>query len=68
MISAFEAVTGRKIPYTVVNRRPGDVAEVWADVSLARDALGWQARLGLDRMCADAWRWQSDNPTGYGEH
>ena len=66
LISAFEATTGRSIPYTVVDRRPGDVAELWADVSLARDVLGWEARLGLDRMCVDAWRWQSNNPAGYG--
>ena len=66
LISSFEAVTGRSIPYTVVDRRPGDVAELWADVSLAKDVLGWEARLDLDRMCADSWRWQSDNPLGYG--
>lgn len=66
LISSFEAVTGRSIPFTVVDRRPGDVAELWADVSLARDVLGWEARLDLDRMCADSWRWQSENPAGYG--
>ena len=67
LINSFEAVSGRSIPFTVVDRRPGDVAELWADASLARKALGWEAKLDLDRMCADAWRWQSNNPRGYGE-
>ena len=66
MLRAFEAASGRPVPYEVVARRRGDVAEVYADPSLATRLLGWRARLGLDAMCADAWRWQSLNPQGYG--
>ncbi|MGH7560618.1 MAG: UDP-glucose 4-epimerase GalE [Gemmatimonadales bacterium] len=66
MIKAFERVTSRPIPYEVVARRPGDIAEAWADPSKAREELGWVATRGLDEMCADAWRWQTENPEGYG--
>ena len=55
----------RRIPYQVVARRPGDVAEVYADPSLAQRTLGWRAELGVEAMCRDAWRWQSQNPQGY---
>lgn len=65
LVRAFEAASGRRIPYEVVARRPGDVAEVYADPTLAARLLGWKASLGLDAMCADAWRWQSLNPHGY---
>ncbi len=65
VIRAFEEVCGRAIPFEVVERRPGDVAQIWADTELARNVLGWQARLGLDSMCADAWRWQQENPDGF---
>lgn len=58
MIRAFEAASGRAVPYEICARRPGDLAEYWADPSLARRELGWQASLDLDDMCADAWRWQ----------
>lgn len=67
LVRAFEAACGRSIPYEVVDRRPGDVAEVYADPSLAARLLGWRAHLGLDAMCADAWRWQSLNPMGYAD-
>jgi UDP-glucose 4-epimerase len=50
-----------------VARRPGDVATCFADPALAAQLLGWQARRGIDEMCADHWRWQSTNPDGYGE-
>jgi len=62
---AFEAATGRKIPYDIVARRPGDSAASYADTSHAARELGWQARYGIEDMCRDAWRWQSGNPTGY---
>ena len=65
LIRTFERVSGAQVPYRIVERRPGDVAELWADVSMAREILGWQARHGLERMCEDAWRWQLNNPDGY---
>ena len=65
MIHAFERVVGRPIPHRFVPRRPGDVAEAWADPMRAREQLGWSATRGLDQMCADAWRWQTMNPEGY---
>lgn len=65
VVQAFEQACGRKLPYKIVERRPGDVAEYFADPSLARERLGWQARHTLADMCADAWRWQSANPKGY---
>ncbi|GKT21482.1 UDP-glucose 4-epimerase GalE [Acidovorax sp. SUPP3334] len=58
MVRGFETASGRPVPYRVVARRPGDVAQCWADPALAERLLGWKARHGLDRMCADAWRWQ----------
>jgi UDP-glucose 4-epimerase len=64
-IAAFERAAGRKIPFKLVPRRPGDVATCFADSTKANRELGWQARLGLDQMCADTWRWQSNNPNGY---
>jgi len=65
MVRAFERVTGRPVAHHFAPRRPGDVAEAWADPSLARDQLGWSAERGLDQMCADAWRWQEMNPDGF---
>ena len=65
MIAAFEKASGKKIPYQVVDRRPGDIAECYADPSLAKRELGWTAVRGIDEMCADTWRWQSGNPNGY---
>jgi UDP-glucose 4-epimerase len=65
MISAFEKASGRNVPYTLAPRRPGDVAMCYADASLAQQELGWAAELGVERMCEDAWRWQSRNPKGY---
>ena len=58
LVRAFSAASGRPVPYRVVGRRPGDIAQCYADPSLARETLGWQAQLGIDAMCADAWRWQ----------
>ena len=65
MIRAFEKASGRPVPYEVVARRPGDVAECYADVALAQRLLGWRATRGVDEMCVDQWRWQSQNPRGY---
>jgi UDP-glucose 4-epimerase len=65
LLRAFEVASGRSIAYRIVDRRPGDVAECYADPSLARELLGWEARHDLERMCVDAWRWQSTNPEGY---
>ena len=65
LLRGFEKASGRPVPYEIVARRPGDVAEVYADPALARELLGWEARLDVDAMCQDAWRWQSMNPNGY---
>ncbi len=65
LVEALGRVAGKKVPYQVVARRPGDIAATWADPSLAKRLLGWQAELGLDAMCADSWRWQQQNPDGY---
>lgn len=66
MVRAFEAASGRKVPYRIVARRPGDVAQCWADPARATRELRWQAEFDLPRMCIDAWRWQQSNPEGYG--
>lgn len=65
LVRAFERASGRAVAHEIVARRPGDVAEVYADPSLAHELLGWRARLDIDAMCRDAWRWQSCNPHGY---
>ena len=67
MVYTFERVSGRPVPYEIVARRPGDLASYHADPSLAQSLLGWEARLNLERMCEDAWRWQMMNPNGYRE-
>ena len=61
MVRAFERASGRTVPYQVVARRPGDIAQCWADPSLAERLLGWRAQHGIDRMCQDVWRWQSSS-------
>ncbi|XP_060235274.1 UDP-glucose 4-epimerase isoform X2 [Meriones unguiculatus] len=66
MVQAMEKASGKKIPYKVVARREGDVAACYANPSLAHEELGWTAALGLDRMCEDLWRWQKQNPSGFG--
>jgi UDP-glucose 4-epimerase len=65
VVGAFEQASGKKIPYTVAPRRPGDVAACYADPTKAFKVLDWRAERGLHEMCADAWRWQSHNPNGY---
>jgi UDP-glucose 4-epimerase len=67
VVHAFERACGKPVPYQLVNRRPGDIAKCYADPTLARELLGWEAKLSLDDMCADAWRWQSRNPQGYAD-
>ena len=65
IVKAFEQASGRKIPYSVVGRREGDIATCYADPSSANRELGWKAEYGIDVMCSDTWRWQSGNPEGY---
>ncbi|MEH6587359.1 MAG: UDP-glucose 4-epimerase GalE [Halioglobus sp.] len=65
MVRAFEQASGRDIPYEIVDRRAGDIAECWADPALAESLLGWRASRSLQQMCTDAWRWQEGNPQGY---
>lgn len=65
VISSFEQVSGRQIAYEIVNRRAGDVAVSYADVTLANELLGWKAEKTLEDMVSDAWRWQQRNPDGY---
>ncbi len=65
LVRAFEAASGRAVPYAIVDRRAGDVAEVYADPARAERILGWRATHDVDDMCRDAWRWQSMNPDGY---
>lgn len=65
VIRAFERAASRPVPFQVVERRAGDVAECWAEPAKAERELAWRAERGLDEMCRDAWRWQSMNPAGY---
>ncbi|RJG07890.1 UDP-glucose 4-epimerase GalE [Noviherbaspirillum cavernae] len=67
MVRAFEAASGRPVPYRVVARRPGDIAVCYADPAGAQERLGWTAQKGVTDMCADHWRWQSANPDGFNE-
>jgi UDP-glucose 4-epimerase len=66
IVKAFEQASGKSIPYQIAARRPGDIASCYADPGHALSQLGWRAERGLAAMCADAWRWQSANPKGYG--
>jgi UDP-glucose 4-epimerase len=65
VVRAYARASGRDVPYVFAPRRPGDVAACYADPTRAAQLLGWRARLGLDRMCADSWRWQRMNPQGF---
>ncbi|MGS0895070.1 UDP-glucose 4-epimerase GalE [Burkholderia stagnalis] len=65
VVRAFEKASGRPVPYELVARRPGDIAECYANPQAALDVIGWRATLGLDAMCADHWRWQEGNPRGF---
>nr|WP_295084172.1 UDP-glucose 4-epimerase GalE [uncultured Roseateles sp.] len=65
LVKAYEAASGKAVPYDIVARRPGDVAACYADPALALEKLGWQAQHDLQRMCEDSWRWQRLNPQGF---
>lgn len=67
MIRAFSKAVGKEIPYVIDGRRPGDIAECYADCTKAYEELGWKAKRSLDDMCADTWRWQRMNPNGFEE-
>ena len=65
LLKAFSKACGKEIPYVIKPRRPGDIATCYADPALAQKELGWKAERGVEEMCEDAWRWQSNNPKGY---
>ena len=65
VLHAFEKACGKKLPYVIEARRPGDIAECYADPSKAKRELGWVAEYGIEDMCADSWNWQKNNPDGY---
>ncbi len=65
IVHAFEKACGKKLPYVIAPRRAGDIATCYSDPSKAKAELGWEAQRGLDEMCEDAWRWQSNNPNGF---
>ena len=65
MVAEFEAASGRKVPYTITDRRPGDIASCFADPAKAKKELGWEACKTLSDMCKDTWKWQKNNPKGY---
>lgn len=67
VVKAFEKACGKEIKYQIKDRRPGDIATCYADPSKAKAELGWEAGYGIEEMCADSWRWQSQNPNGYNE-
>ena len=65
IIKAFSKACGKDVPYQIDERRPGDIAECFADASKAKNEIGWEATRGIEEMCEDAWRWQSNNPNGF---
>lgn len=65
MVKAFEKASGKKVPYVFAPRRNGDIAKCYADPAYAKKVLGWEAKRGIEEMCEDTWRWQSQNPNGY---
>lgn len=67
VVRSFAKATGKDIPYVITERRPGDIAECYADPSKAFRELGWKAEKSLEEMCKDSWRWQKNNPHGYEE-
>jgi len=67
MIDSFEKASGKKVPFKIVERRPGDIASCYADPAKAKNELGWAAEKGIADMCVDSWRWQENNPNGYSE-
>ena len=67
IVEAFKKASGADVPYKIVDRRPGDIAECFADPAKAKAELGWEAQYGIERMCQDSWRWQKNNPNGYNQ-
>ena len=65
VVDAFKKASGKEIPYEIVDRRPGDIAQCFADPKKAEEELGWTAEKGIEEMCTDTWRWQQKNPNGY---
>lgn len=65
IVKAFEKASGKKVPYKIVARRPGDIATCYSDPTKAKEVLGWEAKRDLAEMCEDSWRWQSQNPNGF---
>ena len=65
VVNAFEKASGVKVNYKIVDRRPGDIATCYSDPTKAFEELGWKAERGIEEMCEDSWRWQSQNPNGY---
>jgi UDP-glucose 4-epimerase len=65
VVKAFEKVNGVPVPYVIKPRRPGDIATCYCDPAKAKKELGWEAKYGIEDMCRDSWRWQSQNPNGY---
>ena len=65
VVHAFEKACGHEIKYQIKERRAGDIAMCYCDPAKAKKELGWEAQYGIDEMCADSWRWQSQNPDGY---
>ncbi|MCQ2500950.1 MAG: UDP-glucose 4-epimerase GalE [Lachnospiraceae bacterium] len=68
VVKAFSKACGKDVPYEIKPRRPGDIATCYSDATLAKEELGWEAQYDIEEMCADSWRWQSNNPDGYGEN
>lgn len=67
VIKAFSKACGHDVPYQIKPRRPGDIATCYSDASLAKKELNWEAKFGIEEMCADSWNWQSKNPNGYND-
>ena len=67
VLHAFEKACGKTLPYEIKPRRAGDIAQCYADPAKAKAELGWEAQYGIDEMCEDSWRWQSQNPNGYND-
>ena len=65
VLRAYEKACGKTIPYVICGRRAGDIASCYADPGKARSELGWEAKYGIEDMCATSWKWQSMNPNGY---
>ena len=67
VVKAFEKASSKSIPYTITAKRPGDIGVCYANPSKAKKELNFQAIRGIETMCEDAWRWQLNNPNGYGK-